>query len=177
VQRWTWYTLLDYALNGSLFDSSMRLTDFGLNFANYVARFLPASPTTIFFQRGWTGYVQDCDTQIGPPDPGPRRQTLSIAADGTGKALFKFDLSVLPTDVEVISARLMLRSALHRDVGDMMVHCYGIRRPWSISERHGPMPARPRSGRCRAVLDLATGTRFRRTACWSRPITRPTLGT
>ncbi len=134
VQRWTWYTLLDYYYNGSLFDSQGNLSDFGLNFANYAARFLPASPITIFFQRGWTGYVQDCDTQIGPPDPGPRRQTLSIAAGGTGKGLFKFDLSVLPTDVEVVSARLMLRSALHRDVGDMTVHCYGIRRPWSISE-------------------------------------------
>jgi hypothetical protein len=134
VQRWTWYCTEDHHLNGSLFDGQSNLTDFGLNFANYAARFLPASPTTIFFQRGWTGYVQDCDTQIGPPDPGPRRPTLNIAADGTSKALFKFDLSVLPTDVEVISANLSLRSALHRDVGDMTVHCYGIRRPWEISE-------------------------------------------
>jgi hypothetical protein len=134
VQRWTWFSLGDRHFNGFLFDSQGNLTDFGLNFANYAARFLPASPTTIFFQRGWTGYVQDCDTQIGPPDPGPRRPTLNIAADRTSKALFKFDLSVLPSDVEVISASLSLRSALHRDVGDMTVHCYGIKRPWSISE-------------------------------------------
>jgi hypothetical protein len=141
VQRWTWYALKEHKLgeiwvNGCLFEREGQITDFGLNFANYTARFLPLSPTNIFFQRGWTGYTEDCDTWIGPgaATPRPETYTLLVGADGTKKGLLKFDVSVLPTDAEVISATLSLRSATHQSVGDMTVKCYGIKRPWDLSE-------------------------------------------
>ncbi len=133
VQRWTWYSLVDPNFNGFLFNNGT-ISDFGLNFANYTARYLPVSPTYVFFQRGWTGYYQDCDTWIAPQEARPLANFLSISSDGTRKALLKFDLSVLPTDVQVISATLSLRTANHLNIGDMFVHCYGIARPWDIGE-------------------------------------------
>jgi hypothetical protein len=132
VQRWTWFSLYDAGWNGFLFDDGGNLTDFGLNFANYTARFLPSDPTTIFFQRGWTGYAADCDTTLRPGVSGPGGNSLWIAADGTQKALLQFDVSILPTDVEVVSAELSLVSSLNESVGDMVVNCYGIKRPWDI---------------------------------------------
>ncbi len=135
VQRWTWYALnptLNF--NGYLFDRDGEFTDFGLNFANYTARFLPVSPVSIFFQRGWTGYRDDCDTWIGTAESRPNDFTVRIAADGTQKSLFSFDVSVLPTSVRVISATLSLRAAGRNQVGDMLVKCYAIRRPWELSE-------------------------------------------
>jgi hypothetical protein len=137
VQRWVWYALTPTLnFNGYLFEEWGELSDFGLNFANYTARFLPWSPTNIFFQRGWTGYTEDCDTWIAPgaATPRPETYTLLVGADGMKKGLLKFDVSVLPTDAEVISATLSLRSATHQSVGDMTVKCYGIKRPWELSE-------------------------------------------
>jgi hypothetical protein len=131
VQRWTWYSLTDRSFNGFLFDHG-QITDFGLNFANYIARFLPAAPTNIFFQRGWTGYDQDCDTWIEPAQARPAANFLSVASDGSKKALLKFDLSVLPRNVEVVSATLSLRSGTHQNIADLAVLCYGIKRPWQI---------------------------------------------
>jgi hypothetical protein len=138
VQRWTWYALnptLNF--NGYLFDTQGQLTDFGLNFANYTARFLPAAPTTIFFQRGWTGYTENCDTTLSQAQTGdvwPIKDTVHISADGAKKALLKFNLSVLPSNVEVISATLSLQAAIHQNVGDMTVRCYGVKRAWDVSE-------------------------------------------
>jgi hypothetical protein len=135
VQRWTWFTLYSNAyFNGDLFDGQGQMTDFGLNFANYLARFLPTAPTVFFVQRGWTGYTDDCDTWISPGAARPLQNTLSIAADGSEKAMLRFDLSVLPSDVEVVSATLSLRSAVHHDVGAMTVRCFGVRRPWEIAD-------------------------------------------
>ena len=66
VQRWAWYSLEDTSFNGNLMDREFDLTDFGVNFANYTARFLPVSPIDIFFQRGWTGYrVAELDYRPG----------------------------------------------------------------------------------------------------------------
>jgi hypothetical protein len=133
VQRWAWYSLIDIDFNGFLFENGT-ISDYGLNFANYTARYLPVAPTYIFCQRGWTGYYEDCDTWIAPQEARPLANFLSISSDGTRKALLKFDLSVLPTDVQVISATLSLRTANHLNIGDMLVHCYGVARPWDISE-------------------------------------------
>ncbi len=133
VQRWTWYSLTDPNFNGFLFKNGA-ISDYGLNFANYTARYLPVAPTYIFFQRGWTGYYEDCDTWIAPQEARPQANFLSISSDGTRRALLKFDLSVLPTDVQVISATLSLRTANHLNIGDMMVHAYGVVRPWDISQ-------------------------------------------
>ncbi len=135
VQRWTWYALnptLNF--NGYLFGNDGAITDFGLNFANYTARFLPVSPVSIFFQRGWTGYREDCDTWIGTDESRPGDYTVRIAADGASKALLKFDVSVLPTDVQVVSATLSLVAAGRDLVDDILVSCHGIKRPWSVSE-------------------------------------------
>ena len=135
VQRWTWYALnptLNF--NGYLFDRDGEITDFGLNFANYTARFLPVSPVSIFFQRGWTGYREDCDTWIGTAASGPSGYTVQVAADGTRKSLLKFDVSVLPPNAQVVSATLNLRATGHSNVDDLLVKCYGIRRPWEVSE-------------------------------------------
>jgi hypothetical protein len=136
VQRWTWYALnptLNF--NGYLFDGQGVMTDFGLNFANYTARFLPVSPVSIFFQRGWTGYREDCDTWLGTEESLPRQYTVGVAADGSQKALFKFDVSVLPANAQVISATLNLYAAGHTPhVDDLLVECYGVRRPWEVSE-------------------------------------------
>jgi|GEM_PF-2630555 len=140
VQRWTWYSLTWHRLggmvvNGFLFDRDDQITDFGLNFANYTARFLPASPTTIFFQKGWTGYTENCDTTLTAPRDGrPNWNRLGIAADGSQKALLKFNLSVLPTNVEVVSATLSLVSSNPTRVGNMTVNCYGVKRPWEVSK-------------------------------------------
>jgi hypothetical protein len=134
VQRWTWYSLEDSSFNGNLMNQEFQLTDFGLNFANYTARFLPVSPTTIFFQRGWTGYREDCDTTLRPSESTPRSDRLWVAADGNQKGLLQFDLSILPTDVEVMSASLRLRSSLCSDPGGVTVNAYGIKRPWVVSE-------------------------------------------
>jgi hypothetical protein len=134
VQRWTWYSLADRSFNGYLFYSGGQLTDFGLNLANYAARFLPASPTTIFFQRGWTGYSEDTDTWIAPDGAGDTSFTLLISSDSTYKALFKFDVSVLPTDVEVVSATLSLRLVARSGVSPVTVNSYGIKRPWEVSD-------------------------------------------
>jgi len=133
VQRWTWYSLDDRNFNGSLLDRSWRLTDFGLNFANYLARFLPRAPTTIFFQKGWTGYNDNGDTSISPTAARPGMNIMAVGADGQTRGLLQFDLTVLPTDVEVISATLSLRTASHSNVGDMTVGCYGVLRPWETA--------------------------------------------
>jgi hypothetical protein len=134
VQRWVWYALTPTdGFNGYLFDGQGEITDFGLNLANYTARFLPVSPVTIFFQRGWTGYTEDCDTTLRPVTSSPGSNSLWISADGTQKALLQFDLSVLPTNVEVVSATLSLFSSFHSSVDDMTVNCYGIKRPWDVS--------------------------------------------
>ena len=135
VQRWTWYALNSTLnFNGYLFEREGEITDFGLNFANYTARFLPVSPVSIFFQRGWTGYRQDCDTSIGTTTSSPAAYTMQVAADGRRKSLLRFDVSVLPADVRVISATLSLVSAGRNDVDDVLVNCYAIRRPWEVSE-------------------------------------------
>jgi len=134
VQRWTWYSLTDRSFNGSLFDGRGQLTDFGLSFANYAARFLPASPTTIFFQRGWTGYSQDTDTWIAADGFGDTDFKLLISSDSTYKALLKFDVSLLPTDVEVVSATLSLRLVARSGVSAVTVNSYGIKRPWEVSD-------------------------------------------
>jgi len=134
VQRWTWYSLQDANFNGFLFDPQGNMTDFGLNFANYTARFLPESPIGIFFQRGWTGYAEDCDTTLRPAEPGPGGYNLWISADQRQKAMLQFDLSVLPANVQVVSAELRLVSSQKTDIGDMTVNCYGIRRPWNVHD-------------------------------------------
>ncbi len=134
VQRWTWYSLTDRSFNGALFNSQRSLTDFGVNFANYTARFLPESPTTIFFQRGWTGYTENCDTTLRPVESWPHGRYLWISADATQKVLLQFDLSLLPTDVEVVSATLSLVSLFHAGVDEMTVGCYGVKRPWVVDE-------------------------------------------
>ncbi len=134
VQRWTWYSLEDDDFNGNLMDRDFQLTDFGLNFANYTARFLPVSPTSIFFQRGWTGYRADCDTTLRPSESTPRSDRLWVSADGNQKGLLQFDLSVLPTNVELVSATLRLRSSFCSDPAGVTVNAYGIKRPWVISE-------------------------------------------
>jgi hypothetical protein len=134
VQRWVWYALTPSdGFNGYLFGQG-EFTDFGLNLANYTARFLPVSPVTVFFQRGWTGYTEDCDTTLRPVTSSPGSNSLWISADGTQKALLQFDLSVLPTNVEVVSATLSLFSSFHSAVDDMTVNCYAIKRPWDVSD-------------------------------------------
>jgi hypothetical protein len=133
VQRWTWYALgPSLNFNGYLVDWQGQLTDFGLNLANYTARFLPVSPIGIFFQRGWTGYWADCDTTLRPGQSSPGGNSLWVAADGSQRALLRFDLSVLPTNVEVVSATLSVHSSFDSGVGPMTVSCYGIKRPWNI---------------------------------------------
>jgi len=139
VQRWSWFKLrargpTGKGANGSLFDLDGQITDFGLNFANYTARFLPTSPTTIFFQKGWTGYTEDPDTTLGQGESRPNANSLWIATDRTQKALLKFDLSILPTNVEVVSATLSLRSGVQQGVSNMTVDCYGVNRLWSVGE-------------------------------------------
>jgi hypothetical protein len=133
VQGWTWYALHPTGdFYGYLFEWDGSITDFGLNLANYTARFLPASPTTIFFQRGWTGYTEDTDTWIAPDGADDIGFSLLVGSDSNHRALLKFDVSILPTNVEVISATLSLRSAVQGD--DMTVACYGIKRPWEVGE-------------------------------------------
>ncbi len=133
VQRWTWYKLKkDNPLNGYLFNRDGSISDFGLNFANYTAQFLPQTPTTIFFQKGWTGYNQDGDTTLRPRESSPNGNSLWISADGSQKALLKFDVSLLPADVEVVSATLSLVPNYRQGVGDMTVNCYGLERPWDV---------------------------------------------
>jgi hypothetical protein len=134
VQRWTWYSLDDWGRNGILLDTQFQPTDFGLNFANYIARFLPASPTTIFFQRGWTGYTEDCDTTLRPSESSPRGDRIWVSENGNQRGLLQFDVSILPTNVEVISATLRLFAASCSDPAGVMVNAYGIKRPWVISE-------------------------------------------
>jgi hypothetical protein len=135
VQRWTWYALTPTLnFNGFLFERDGEMTDFGLNFANYTARFLSAPRVSIFFQRGWTGYREDCDTWIGPGESRPRDYTVRVAADATRKALLRFDVSVLPMNAQVVSATLNLRAAGRRSVDDLLVKCYGVRRPWEVGE-------------------------------------------
>lgn len=136
VQRWTWYILQRQPgvyYNGFLFDWENQITDYGVNFANYTARFLPDDPTYIFFSRGWTGYRDNCDTTLTPGEGRPSSKRLEIRADGNGKALLQFDLSILPTDSEVISATLSLASS-YGSGGNLQVDCYGIKRPWIVSE-------------------------------------------
>ena len=134
VQRFTWYSTHDWKFNGFLFDTRGRLTDFGLNFANYTARFVPVSPIEIFFQRGWTGYTEDNDTTIRPAESGPAGYNLWLSADGQQKVLLQFDLSVLPSDVEVLSAELSLYTTSHLGAEGMAVGCFGIRRPWDVQD-------------------------------------------
>jgi hypothetical protein len=134
AQRWTWYSLHAMAFNGYLFDWEGRIADFGLNFSNYMARFMPTDPTNIFFQRGWTGYAEDCDSTLRPPESSPQGHSLWIAANGTQKALLQFDISLLPRDAEVVSATLSLVSSYRHGVRNMTVHCYGIKRPWQVGE-------------------------------------------
>jgi hypothetical protein len=139
VQRWTWFKLKSRneagrEANGYLFDLDGQITDYGVNFANYTARFLPTSPISIFFQRGWTGYSADTDTTLTPTGSRPSGVRLWISPDRNQKALLQFDLSVLPADVEVVSATLKLVSSFHSDVGDLGVDCYAIKRPWDIGQ-------------------------------------------
>ena len=139
VQRWTWYSL-DHTfcdcpddLNGSLFQGS-RITDFGVSFANYTARFLPTLPIRMFFEKGWSGYRADADTTITAPSSGnPAINFIKIQADGTRQALLKFELPELPATVEVVSATLSLRSLAHVGIGSMPIECYGIKRPWDVA--------------------------------------------
>ncbi|KPL23449.1 MAG: hypothetical protein AMJ93_04660 [Anaerolineae bacterium SM23_84] len=134
VQAWTWYALHPTGdFYGYLFEWDGSITDFGVNLANYTARFLPASPTTIFFQRGWTGYTEDTDTWIAPDGADDTGFSLLVGSDSNHRALLKFDVSILPTNVEVISATLSLRSAAHQG-DDMTVACYGLKRPWEVAE-------------------------------------------
>jgi hypothetical protein len=142
VQRWNWFKLQERTTtrneaNGSLFDYNGNLTDFGLNFSNYAARFFPTSPITIFFQRGWSGYLENGDTFIRSPDIGrPTEPTLVIGADGSRKALLKFDLfsTLQRTDIEVISATLSLFSTSHLGgVGPMTITCHRIAKPWDVN--------------------------------------------
>ena len=134
VQRWAWYSLDDANFNGGLFDQQRNITDFGLNFANYTARFMPDSPIGIFFQRGWSGYVEDCDTTLRPAEPGPGGYSLWVSADKRQKALLQFDLSVLPSNVQVISATLQVVSSNRTGIGNMTLNCYGIRRAWDVRD-------------------------------------------
>jgi hypothetical protein len=134
VQRWTWYSLNDANFNGYLYTNQGQLTDFGLNMANYNARFLAHSPTTIFFQRGWSGYTANGDTSITPREARPNGNRLWVSADGTQQALLQFDLTLLPRNVEVVSATLSLVASFRQGTGDMTVECYGIRRPWEVSQ-------------------------------------------
>jgi hypothetical protein len=135
VQAWTWYALHPTGdFYGYLFEWDGSITDFGVNLANYTARFLPASPTTIFFQRGWTGYSKDTDTWIAPDGADDTGFGLLISSDSTYKALLKFDVSVLPTDVEVVSATLSLRLVARSGVSAVTVNSYGIKRPWEVSD-------------------------------------------
>jgi len=134
IQRFTWYSVHDTQFNGFLFDDRARLTDFGLNFANYTARFLPISPIEIFFQRGWTGYVEDNDTTIRPAESGPTGFNLWLSRDGQQKVLLQFDLSLLPTNVEVLSAKLSLHASHHNGAVGMEARCYGVRRPWAVQD-------------------------------------------
>ena len=136
MQRWTWHILQrrdGINLNGFLFDVDGQISDFGVNYANYTARFLPDDPTYIFFARGWTGYRENCDTTLTPGEGRPNSKRLEIRADGNGKALLQFDLSILPTDAEVVSATLSLVSS-YGSGGDLQIDCYGIRRPWEMPD-------------------------------------------
>jgi hypothetical protein len=133
VQRWAWYSVNDSGFNGYLFDSNVQLTDFGLNMANYGARFLPWSPTTIFFQRGWTGYDDNGDITLLPSGARePNNPSLYISADGREKPLVKFDLTLLPANVEVVSATLTFFTWHKENVGTITVKAHEVRRPWAI---------------------------------------------
>jgi len=134
VQRWSWYSVNDVDFNGYLFDRQGNITDFGLNMANYNARFLADSPTAIFFQRGWSGYSVNGDTSITPREGRPNGNRLWVSADGTQQALVQFDLTLLPRNVEVVSATLSLDASFRQGAGDMTVECYGIQRPWEVSQ-------------------------------------------
>ncbi|MBM4431280.1 MAG: DNRLRE domain-containing protein, partial [Chloroflexi bacterium] len=134
VQRWTWYSVSDRGFNGFLFHQSGELTDFGLNMANYTARFLPTSPISIFFQRGWSGYTDNGDVTIGPNEAAPYAGTLWLAPDVPKKALLKFDLSLLPTNVQVLSATLSLHSETHQNLSSLTVNCYQIKRFWQVEQ-------------------------------------------
>jgi hypothetical protein len=81
-----------------------------------------------------TGYSEDTDTWIAPDGAGDTSFTLLISSDSTYKALFKFDVSVLPTDVEVVSATLSLRLVARSGVSPVTVNSYGIKRPWEVSD-------------------------------------------
>ncbi len=133
VQRWAWYSLSHRSFNGYLFDGDSNLTDFGRNFANYNARFLPWSPTEIFFQRGWSGYEDNGDITLKSGARDPNNSSLYVSGDQKEKALVKFDLTLLPTDVEVVSATLSLY-AWHVDrIGSLTLRAYEVLRPWTIS--------------------------------------------
>jgi hypothetical protein len=134
VQRWNWFSLdRSEHWNGSLFDIfTSEITEYGLEFANYNAQFLPAAPTDVFFQRGWTGYAEDTDVWIGPLEARPRTRTLEIRADGQGKPLLRFDLSTLPRNVQVLSATLTLRTAASLDSSPLTVNAYGMKRAWDL---------------------------------------------
>jgi len=134
VQRWSWYSVNDVDFNGYLFDRQGNITDFGLNMANYNVRFLADSPTAIFFQRGWSGYSVNGDTSITPREGRPNGNRLWVSADGTQQALLQFDLTLLPRNVEVVSATLSVVASFRQGAGDMTVECYGIQRPWEVSQ-------------------------------------------
>jgi len=136
MQRWTWHILQRRGginLNGFLFDVGGQISDFGVNFANYTAQYLPDDPTYIFFARGWTGYRENCDTTLTPGEGRPNSKRLEIRADGNGKVLLQFDLSILPTSAEVVSATLSLVSS-YGSGGDLQIDCYGIKRLWEVPE-------------------------------------------
>jgi hypothetical protein len=133
VQRWTWYSLSDNSFNGALFDVQRKITDYGLNFGNYNARFLPVSPIDIFFQTGWSGHEDDCDLLIGPNASSPGGRTIEVAAGEARKSLLQFDLSILPTNVQVISATLRLHTANCSGSG-LTIDSYAIKRPWVMDE-------------------------------------------
>ena len=139
VQRWTWYSLDHNAcycpddLNGSL-TSHGQLNDFGVSFGNYTAQFLPVLPITFFVQKGWSGYAKDPDTTLSTETARGNADLnfVKIQADGSRKALLRFELPEIPANVEVVTATLSLRSKLHAGTSSMLIACYGVRRPWDV---------------------------------------------
>ncbi len=134
VQRWVWFSLERSEFNGALFDEwTYQITDLGVNFGNYLARFLPNPQNHIFFSKGWSGYAQDTDVWISPREARPHAYTAEMMGDGSGRVLLNFDLSMLPRNVEVISATLTMFTAGGQATAETAVHAYEVNRPWDLA--------------------------------------------
>lgn len=96
-----------------------------------------AATGVLTFQQGLDGYAGCLDTYIDSNDPEQnlsQNQVLMVRGRMNTSALLHFDLSSLPSHIQVVDARLQMRATDDSSVSDLQLACYTVLRPWKIDE-------------------------------------------